>query len=183
MECGCERPDPLNAYLEEIVLDLTGDGERMRNAPAVFWMIAGFSFLLLSSRMLVRGAVGIATGMGVEDIIIGLTVVAVGTSLPELASSVAAARRNEHDIALGNIIGSNLFNTLAVLGLAGVINPLSAGPEILYRDLPAMSGLTISLFIFGYGFRGRPGRINRLEGSLLLLSYVCYTGWLIAAQI
>lgn len=94
---------------------------------AVFWMISGLGFLLLSSRMLVKGAVGIATAIGIDDIIIGLTVVAVGTSLPELASSVAAARRNEHDIALGNIVGSNLFNILVVLGVAGVINPLSAG--------------------------------------------------------
>nr|WP_319492230.1 hypothetical protein [uncultured Desulfobacter sp.] len=150
---------------------------------AIFWMITGFGFLLLSSRMLVTGAVGIATAMGIDDIIIGLTVVAIGTSLPELASSVAAARRNEHDIALGNIIGSNLFNILAVLGIAGVINPMSAGSEILIRDLPVMSGLTVSLFIIGYGFRGRPGRINRFEGTLLFMSYVCYTAWLIISQI
>nr|WP_321396184.1 calcium/sodium antiporter [uncultured Desulfobacter sp.] len=150
---------------------------------AIFWMITGLGFLLLSSRMLVTGAVGIATAMGIDDIIIGLTVVAIGTSLPELASSVAAARRNEHDIALGNIIGSNLFNILAVLGIAGVINPLSAGSEVLIRDLPVMSGLTVSLFIIGYGFRGRPGRINRFEGTLLFMSYVCYTAWLIISQI
>lgn len=149
---------------------------------AVFRMIAGLGLLLLSSRMLVQSAVGIAQSLGVGDIIIGLTIVAIGTSLPELASSVAAARRNEHDIALGNIIGSNLFNTLAVVGIAGTIHPMSAGAEILTRDLPVMTGLTVSLFIIGYGFKGRPGRINRLEGGLLLLTYIGYTGWLIASQ-
>lgn len=172
------KEDPLGKAVKENLKE-----KELSFNRSVFWMIAGFSILLLSSRMLVKGAVGIASAMGVDDIIIGLTIVAVGTSLPELASSVAAARRNEHDIALGNIIGSNLFNILAVLGLAGVIHPLSAEPEILTRDLPVMSGLTISLFIVGYGFKKMPGRINRIEGSLLLFSYICYTGWLIASQI
>ncbi len=124
------------------------------------------------------GAVGIATALGVSDIIIGLTVVAVGTSLPELASSIIAARKGEPDIALGNILGSNLFNTLAVVGLAGVIHPLSFEKEIIYRDVSVMLLLTISLFIFGYGFKGK-GRINRIEGSVLLTSYIGYVGYLI----
>ena len=94
---------------------------------AVFWLVTGLLLLIASSRALVWGAVEIARSFGVSDLLIGLTIVAVGTSLPELASSVVAARKNEHDIALGNIIGSNLFNTLAVVGMAGSISPMADG--------------------------------------------------------
>lgn len=145
---------------------------------AVFWLITGLLLLILSSRVLVWGAVEIATSLGVSDLIIGLTIVAVGTSLPELASSVIAARKGEHDIALGNIIGSNLFNTLAVVGIAGSIAPMAVSQELLYRDVMTMIVLTLSLFVFGYGFRGQ-GRINRIEGGILLSAYVAYTVYLI----
>ena len=134
--------------------------------------------MIVSSRILVWGAVEIARGFGVSDLIVGLTIVAVGTSLPELASSIIAARRGEHDIALGNILGSNLFNALAVVGIAGAIQPLAAGPEVFNRDILVMAGLTLSLFVIGYGFRG-PGRINRFEGALLMACYVGYTAFLI----
>lgn len=102
----------------------------------------------------------------------------MGTSLPELASSVIAARKGEHDIALGNIIGSNLFNTLAVVGIAGSIAPMAVSQELLYRDVMTMIVLTLSLFVFGYGF-GKQGRINRIEGGILLSAYVAYTVYLI----
>lgn len=146
---------------------------------AVFWMIIGLVLLIISSRILVWGAVEIATGLGVSDLIIGLTVVAVGTSLPELASSLIATRRGEHEIALGNVLGSNLFNTLMVVGIAGAIHPLDAGPEIFSRDMLVMAALTLSLFIFGYGSRS-PGRINRFEGGFLIACYVAYTAYLIS---
>jgi cation:H+ antiporter len=129
--------------------------------------------------MLVWGSVEIAHALGVSDLIIGLTIVAVGTSLPELASSVIAAGKGEHDLALGNIIGSNLFNTLAVVGIAGAIHPMSVPPEVIWRDMAVMGVLTLSLFVIGYGFRG-PGRINRVEGLLLLACYVGYTAYLIS---
>lgn len=145
---------------------------------SIFWLVVGLLLLIVSSRLLVWGAVKIAHGFGVSDLIIGLTIVAVGTSLPELASSVIATRKGEHDIALGNVLGSNLFNTLAVVGLAGVIHPLAVGPEVLCRDMLVMAVLTLSLFIIGYGFRG-PGRINRIEGAVLLACYIAYTGYLI----
>ena len=162
----------------------TEDAEEMshRSMPlrnAVLWLIAGLLLLIVSSRILVWGAVELALGFGVSDLIIGLTIVAVGTSLPELASSVIAARKGEHDIALGNILGSNLFNTLAVVGIAGTISPMAVAPEVFYRDIAVMSALTLSLFILGYGFRG-PGRINRLEGGLLLACFVGYTVYLIS---
>ncbi len=145
---------------------------------ALFWTVLGLVLLVISSRILVWGAVSIAHTLGVSDLIIGLTIVALGTSLPELAASVIAARKGEHDIALGNVLGSNMFNLLAVAGIAGIIHPLEVSPEVLSRDWPVMMGLTLALFLMAYGFRGE-ARINRLEGSLLLSSYVAYTGWLV----
>jgi cation:H+ antiporter len=132
--------------------------------------------------VLVWGAVGLASAAGISDLVIGLTVVAVGTSLPELASSVAAARRGEDDIAVGNVIGSNLFNTLAVVGLGAMIRPIAVDPVVLTRDLPVMAGLTLLLFVVGIGWRGRPGRINRWEGALLLAIYVGYLATIAASH-
>ncbi len=150
--------------------------------PALFWLVVGLVFLVVSSRILVWGAVEIATAMGVSDLIIGLTVVAVGTSLPELASSIIAARKGEHDIAIGNVIGSNLFNTLAVVGIAGLIHPMEVVQEVFSRDILTMGALTLSLFVVGFGFRG-PGRINRFEGGVLFLAYLGYTTWLVAGVV
>lgn len=138
----------------------------------------GLVLLVISSRILVWGAVDIAHQFGVSDLIIGLTIVALGTSLPEFASSIIAARKGEHDIALGNILGSNLFNTLAVVGIAGIIRPAAVLQDILSRDIAVLAILTLSLVAMGYGF-GKTGRINRLEGCLLLSAYVGYTGYLI----
>ncbi|MBV1788719.1 calcium/sodium antiporter [Marinobacterium sp. D7] len=145
---------------------------------ALLWLFCGLLLLVASSRILVWGAVEIATALGVSDLIIGLTVVAIGTSLPELASSIVAVRKNEHDLALGNVIGSNLFNTLAVIGIAGAIQPMVVEPEVLYRDWMVMAALTFSLFILGYGIR-KAGHINRLEGGILTLVYAGYAGYLV----
>jgi len=148
---------------------------------AIFWLVCGLIVLIISSRFLVWGAVEIAENFGVSDLIIGLTIVAIGTSLPELASSIAATRKGEHDIALGNILGSNLFNTLAVVGIAGAISPMEIAPEVFSRDIMVMSVLTLSLFLFGFGFRGAgKGRINRIEGSILLVAYITYTAYLVS---
>jgi cation:H+ antiporter len=146
---------------------------------AVFRLVVGLVLLIVSSRILVWGAVAIAQGFGVSDLIIGLTIVSVGTSMPELASSLIATRKGEHDIALGNVLGSNLFNTLAVVGIAGAIQPMAVGPEVFSRDVMVMAALTVSLFVFGYGFKGR-GRINRFEGCALLMSYIGYNTYLIS---
>jgi len=145
---------------------------------AFLWLAAGLVLLIVSSRILVWGAVEIAHGFGVSDLIIGLTIVAIGTSLPELASSIIATRKGEHDLALGNVLGSNLFNTLAVVGIAGAIHPMAVGPEVFSRDIMVMATLTVSLFVVGYGFRGAGGRINRLEGGALLASYIAYNAYL-----
>lgn len=149
---------------------------------SICWLGLGLVLLVLSSRLLVWGAVAIAQRLGVSDLIIGLTVVAVGTSLPELASSIAAAHKGEHDIALGNVIGSNLFNTLAVVGLAAVISPMQIAPEILHRDVAIMAALTVLLLVFCLGKRGcgDTGRcIGRVNGGILLVGYVAYTAYLI----
>ncbi|SHJ82801.1 cation:H+ antiporter [Malonomonas rubra DSM 5091] len=150
---------------------------------SLFWLFIGLLLLVASSRLLVWGAVEIAHGFGVSDLIIGLTIIAVGTSLPELASSIIATRKGEHDIALGNVLGSNLFNTLAVVGIAGTIHPLTIPPEVLSRDLSTMFILTLSLFVICYGFKGRTGQVNRVEGAILLAVFLGYSAYLIASVI
>lgn len=140
----------------------------------LLWLVVGLLVLIVSSRIFVWGAVELAKHFGVSDLVIGLTVVAIGTSLPELASSLVAARRGEHDMALGNVIGSNLFNTLIVIGIAGLVKPLPVNPEILSRDLPLMTGLTVLLFLFSFGIK-KLSRINRMEGAILLAAYVAYS--------
>lgn len=146
---------------------------------AVFWMVAGLILLVISSRFLVWGAVEVATALGVSDLIIGLTIVAIGTSLPEFASSIAAIRKNEHDLAIGNIIGSNIFNTLVVVGIAGAIHPITLEPELLTRDWSVMMGLTLLLMLFAFRPNNRPNRINRVHGGIFLACYIGYTTYLI----
>lgn len=159
--------DPIVAEYEAEVPTGLGLGR------SLWWLSLGLVVLLVSSRLLVWGAVGIAQLLGVSDLIIGLTIVALGTSLPELAASVASALKNEHDIAIGNVIGSNMFNLLAVLGLPGIIRPGPVEDAVLTRDFPIMAGLTVALLVMAYGFRTW-GRISRLEGGLLLAGYLAY---------
>jgi len=149
----------------------------------LLWTGVGLLLLVISSRILVWGAVAIAQGFGVSDLVIGLTVVAVGTSLPELASSISALRRREHDLVLGNVVGSNLFNTLGVVGLAGVIAPIEAGREVLLRDWSLMTAMTVMMAVFAMGWRGRTGRINRVEGAALLAMFLGYTAYMITMVI
>lgn len=171
-----KNPDALAVETEESLAIA-----HLEPKKAVWWMLFGLVLLIGSARLLVWGAVDIAHTLGVDDLIIGLTIVAVGTSLPELASSLAAIRKNEHDIALGNVLGSNLFNTLAVVGLAGSIHPMEVGREIFTRDMVVMGTLTLSLFVIGYRFPYGKGRINRFEGILLLSAYIGYTTYLISS--
>jgi cation:H+ antiporter len=170
------KGDALEADSEQEVL-----AADMPLPRAIFWLIAGIVLLVVSSRILVWGAVVVAEGLGVSDLIIGLTIVALGTSLPELAASVAAARKGEHDIAIGNVVGSNMFNLLAVVGIAGGIMPMAnLDPAVLWRDWMVMMALTLALFLTAYGFRG-PGRINRIEGGLLVAGFAAYNVWLVMA--
>ena len=154
--------------------------EYMSLPKALMWVLIGLALLMGSSQLLVWGAVEIARYFGVSDLVVGLTIVAVGTSLPELASSIAAARKNEVDLAVGNIIGSNLFNTLAVVGLAGAIAPMQIEQEVFTRDMPVMSVLTVLLLVFGFG---KKGQINRIKGLILLLAYIGYNFYLFKTAI
>jgi len=140
--------DPMRKeYDEEIPSDV-------KTGAAVGWLILGLAVLLLGANVLVWGAEEIARAMGVSDVIIGLTIVAVGTSLPELAVTLVSALKNEHGLAIGNVIGSNMFNTLAVIGPAAAIHPIVLGNRMLTLHLPVMIGLTLVLFAMTYDFGG-----------------------------
>lgn len=140
---------------------------------AIFWLVIGLAALLISSKMLVWGATSIAQACGISDLVIGLTIVAIGTSLPELAASVASALKGHHDIAIGNIIGSNIFNLLAVLPIPGLIAPLAIDSIVMARDYMVMLGLTIALItVIILSFRR--GAIPRFTGVILLISYTAY---------
>lgn len=140
-------------------------------------IIAGLGLLVLGSNFLVEGAVTLARALGLSELVIGLTVIAIGTSLPELATSIIAAFKGERDIAVGNIVGSNIFNLLLVLGLASLVAPatISVSPNALAFDFPVMIAVAVAcLPIFFTGFR-----INRWEGALFLAYYMAYTGYLV----
>ncbi len=167
------RDDPLGHEVKEALHD-----QSKQFTKALVWVIVGLVLLIASSRLLVWGAVEVASGLGVSDLVIGLTIVAVGTSLPEFAASLSAARKGQSDLALGNILGSNLFNTLAVVGIAGLIAPTSVPQEILHRDMAVLGLLTVGLLVVCFTFKGT-GIINRFEGTVLFVSYIGYTAWLI----
>lgn len=172
------KGDKLETEMDQELVD-----HAMPLKKAIFWLVLGLVLLIVSSRVLVWGAVNIAHAFGVSDLIIGLTIVALGTSLPELAASVIAVRKGEHDIAIGNVVGSNMFNLLAVVGIAGVISPMSSLPEqVLSRDWLVMMSMTVALLIIAYGFR-RAGRINRYEGVGLLIAFCAYNIWLVSSVI
>ena len=166
--------------------DENSPAEKVSIVKSFAWLLVGLVLLIVSSRMLVWGAVYTAQALGVSDLLIGLTIVAVGTSLPELASSIAAARRGENDLAVGNIIGSNVFNTLVVVGIAAVIAPIKAmDPEVMARDVPIMTGLTLLLFLICLPFwkskKKRSSRkkderfgFGRIGGALFLSLYIAY---------
>ena len=142
-------------------------------------LFLGLFVLILSSRAIVWGATELATLWGLSELIIGLTIVAIGTSLPELVASLSAARKGEHDMALGNIIGSNVFNTLGVVGIAALIAPITPSSIILSRDILAMGLLTLLLFAMClFAFKTKRA-FGRTSGTTLVLFFVGYTVWLI----
>ncbi len=167
--------DPLvNEYDEEVPKGIS-------TKKALVWLIGGLIVLLVSSRLVVWAAIGLAQIFGVSDLIIGLTIIAIGTSLPELATALMSAIKKEHDIAIGNILGSNMFNLLAVLSLPGLMGPELVTGAVLNRDMPIMIALTLALFAMSYGF-GRTGTLGRFKGAILLAVFVLYqvnlyVGW------
>lgn len=147
-------------------------------------LILGLSLLIASSRAIVWGAVELATLWGMSELLIGLTIVAIGTSLPELVASVAAARRGEHDMALGNVIGSNLFNTLGVVGVAAIIKPIqNIDPQIVSRDMLMVGLVTVLLFILAIIAFRRQGEMKHGSGVVLILTFIFYSVWLAKSAI
>jgi len=161
------RHDPLVEELTESMAD------EMPIRTSFFWFSVGLILLFISSKMVVWGAIEIAHFFGVSDLIIGLTIVAIGTSLPELVASVMSALKNEADLAVGNVIGSNIFNLLLVLAMPALIYPGSFAPEALLRDFPIMIAFTIALLFTAFRF-GSAGKTGRLGGSLLFASFASY---------
>lgn len=153
--------------------------EEVSKRDALKWLVIGIVLLIASSRLLVWGAVDVANYLGVSDLIIGLTIVAIGTSLPELAATLAAARKKEFDLAVGNIIGSNIFNILGVMALPGLIHPDNFDNEVLTRDYPVMIALTVFLILFSTSWRkGKTAVLGRINGTILLAAYIAYMVWL-----
>ena len=181
----CWYDQKTRAQPQEAKAEAKGEGGQRKILMPVVKLVGGLGVLIGSSHFLVWGAVDFAKFCGVSDLVIGLTIVAAGTSLPELASAVASARRGEHEFVLGNIVGSNLFNTLAVVGLATVISPLVPGPNgepafshyVLSRDLPLMTALSLSIMFFGINWKHPkwPGAVQWKEATAWIVTFVGYT--------
>ncbi len=166
-----ERADPLvDPFVDEAAEAIS---EQLDLRASVIWLVLGITVLLLSSRAVVWGAVEIAQALGVSDLVIGLTIIAIGTSLPELVASIVGVLKGEADLAVGNVIGSNMFNILAVLSMPALIHPDSFASQALLRDIPVMFAFTVAMVIFAFGFRASGG-ISRLEGLLLTGGYSLY---------
>ena len=161
-------------FVSEACEDVPND---VSTKSAVFWLVIGMILLPISSHFLVESAVDIAKYFGLSDLVIGLTIIAIGTSLPELADCIAGVLKNEDDLALGNIVGSNIFNLLAVLPLAGIINPSIIDPSAANRDALIMIAATVVLIAMSLNFKGAR-RINRVEGGFLLVAFIAYQGYI-----
>ncbi len=167
-----EGSDPMAASLTEEV------PEGVSTRKAILWTVLGMVLLPLSAHILVEGATTLAGILGVSDALIGLTIIAFGTSLPELAAAAACALKKEDDLAIGNILGSNMFNLLGVLGIAAILAPMSIDPELLYRDVSVMFALTIFLFL-AVARRTGPGMITRPVAAVMLLTFLVYQSFII----
>ena len=146
---------------------------------AVFWFAVGLGTLLVGADLLVDGSVSIARTLGVSEVVIGVTVVALGTSLPELAVSLVSVFKDEHGLAIGNIVGSNIFNLLAVIGVSAAIAPSAVAPSVLSLHIFVMVAFTLVLFAMTYDYDGK-SELSRVEGVSLLLAFIAYQGYVLA---
>lgn len=162
-----------NVITEEITIKPFSAGK------STLFILLGLAGLIGGGRLLVTGAVSIAEGIGISERIIGLTIVSIGTSLPELATSIIAARKGNADIAIGNVVGSNIFNSFLILGTSAVIHPLQSGPDGM-MDLIVNSFASILLFLFIFTGKGR--QINRWEGMIFLILYIGYLTMLVSGR-
>ncbi len=161
-----------NAIIEEQDSEIP---QGVSNTKATIWVIIGLLALPFAADTLVDSAIVIAKYFGMSDLIIGLTIIAIGTSLPELAASLAGIFKGEDDIAVGNIIGSNLFNILAVMGIPGILNPSLLSEHAMERDFWVMLGVSLLLVVFALG---KSRNINRIEGGIFFLCFVGYQFYL-----
>lgn len=161
-----EKSDPLSK-------ELSAELPNIPVTKALLWLLMGMLLLPLSAHMMVDSATHIARYFGISDLVIGLTIVAIGTSLPELAASISGILKKEDDLALGNILGSNIFNILAVLSVPGLLAPGNIDPQAMQRDMPVMLVLTLLLILFCFAIKERR-RIERWQGGLLLACYLAY---------
>lgn len=148
--------------------------ESTSTVKSIFWLFLGMGLLVSSANYLVDSAIFIAKAYGISDLVIGLTVIALGTSLPELAASIASILKKEDDLAMGNIVGSNIFNILAVLPFAGLIAPGQINPEASLRDAPVMIAITGLLFLLCFSRKSGYFRLTRAKGALILVSFIAY---------
>lgn len=162
-----------DAFLDEQESEIP---QGVSNGKAGLWIVAGLILLPLAADMLVDNAVVIAKHFGMSDLVIGLTIIAVGTSLPELAASLAGALKGEDDMAVGNIIGSNVFNILAVMGLPGILNPSVLSEYAMGRDFWVMLAISLLLVVMALG---KSRSINRIEGGILMICFVAYQSYLL----
>jgi len=149
---------------------------------AIMWLVVGLVALLIGAEWLVNGSIGIAQSLGVSEIVIGITIVAFGTSLPELAVSLMSVLKREYGLAIGNIIGSNIFNLLAVIGVAATIQPAAVAPTVLSLHIFVMVAFTLVLFAMTYDYDGK-AMLSRLEGIALLVAYIAYISYVVAQNI
>lgn len=166
-----DRKDPLAAEMSEEI------PEGVSTVKASFWVVVGLLILPISASYMVDSAVTIARYFGMSDLIIGLTIIAIGTSLPELAASIAGVLKGEDDLAMGNIIGSNIFNILAVLAMPALIAPGAIDPDAITRDIYVMLAATFLMVAFSFNIGGNRN-INRWQGGLLLTGFIAYQSWL-----
>jgi cation:H+ antiporter len=149
---------------------------------AMVWLAIGLGTLLVGADLLVDGAIGVATILGISEVVIGILVVALGTSLPELAVSLASALKGEYGLAIGNIVGSNIFNLLAVIGVAATIEPSALAPTVLSLHIFVMVAFTLVLFAMTYDYNGN-AELSRLEGLALLVAFIAYDSYVVAQNI
>ncbi len=149
---------------------------------AITWTVVGLVTLLIGAEWLVTGAIGIAQNLGVSEVVIGITIVALGTSLPELTVSIVSALKGEYGLAIGNIVGSNIFNLLAVIGIAATIEPAALAPSVLSLHIFVMVAFTLVLFAMTYDYDGK-AKLSRMEGIALLIAYVAYESYVVMQNI
>ncbi len=176
------RRSPAHGDISDSFRDEIDELPEMTTSRGVLWLLGGLVILVASAELLVWSATDIARWLGVSDLVIGLTVVAIGTSLPELAATVAAAIKGHTDIAIGNVVGSNILNILAVLAVPGFVTSVQMEPVALWRDCGMMAALTLLLALFAYGINSR-AVITRFEGAVMLLAWVGYNSLLVQQSV